>query len=142
MFNCKVCGKTTETSTALTATTGASSLTFSQVLDKLVKEEQLTQAFKNIDFSNGNLCRVCKYFVSTLDRLQKDLVEVKTLILSLFKNEYFELTSDNAAGEKEKAEVLHQPKALGMKKKSGSTERKNISETPSLERIVTDSKKK
>ena len=135
-----VCGKTTDTSTKLTATTGVSSLTFLQVLDKLVKEEQLTPAAKN--FSTGILCKVCKYFVSTLDRLQKDVVEVKTLILSLFKNEYFELASDTKAGEKEKAEVLHQPKALGMKKKSGSTERKNISETPSLERIVTDSKKK
>ena len=128
MLNCSVCGKTTETSTALTATTGASSLTFSQVLEKLVKEE-LTQAFKNIDFSNGNLCRVCKYFVSTLDRLQKDVVEVKTLILGLFKNEYFELESDTAARGKEKAEVLHQPKAGGMKKKIGSTGRKHTSES-------------
>ena len=122
MLNCSVCGKTTETSTALTSTTGASSLTFSQVLDKLVKEEQLTQAFENIDFSPGILCTVCKYLVSTLDRLQKDMVEVKTLILSLFENEYFEMTSDNAAGEK--------GKAGGTTKRSRSTERKKQIRNP------------
>ena len=130
MQNCSVCGKTTETSTALASTTVASSLTFSQVLDKLVKEEQLAHP----DFSTGIICTICKYFVSTLVRLQEDVVEVKTLILSLFKNEYSDIKSGNKTVEEGNIEV-YQPNAGGTKKKMGTAEVNNESETLSIERI-------
>ena len=120
MLNCSVCGKTSGTSTVLAATTGASSLTFSQVLDKLVNEGEVAQAFKNKDFSSGILCTVCTYLVRTQDRLQKDVAEVKTLILSLFKNEHIELTSDKAQREKETSEVLYQQGAVGTEKTRGT----------------------
>ena len=83
--------KKKEASTDITAATGVSSSTFSAVLEKLFKDDQLASAATNIDFSRGFLCQVCRYFVSTLDRLEKEVIDVRNIIFNLFKNECIEI---------------------------------------------------
>ena len=91
----------------MTAATGASSSSFSDILNKLVKEEQLAQTIE--DFSNGFLCSVCKEFVYKIDRLQQELVDVKSSVVQLIKNnECFEKERGVESVKKENLELIHQ----------------------------------
>ena len=90
----------------MATTTGASSSTFSSVLEKLVTEEQLIQMAKNSEFLRGFLCLVCKDYIIALDRLQNEVVDVKKSIVWLFKNN--EHIEKKNMVEQEKAEAIYQ----------------------------------
>ena len=104
----------------MTATIGASSSTFSAVLDKLFKDEPLASAATNMDFSRGVLCPVCRYFVRTLDRLEKEMIDVKNLIFSLFKNECIEVNNDENV---EKESEIQRTNVEETQKKCNSVDR-------------------
>ena len=97
--DCSLCSNITEISSnkwELMATTGVSNQTFSDVLNKLFKEERLSPSF-----SRGFLCTVCKDFVGDLDRLQHEVVAVKKWIISAFKK-----TKHNETKNKETVEIV------------------------------------
>lgn len=84
--NCLLCSEVTESSGIiwdLLSTTGASKYTFSMVLNTLFKEEELSLTLP--DLSEGHLCKVCKEFVSELDRLQHQVLGVKKSIMDILK---------------------------------------------------------
>ena len=126
--------KRKESSTDITATTGASSSTFSAVLDKLFKDEPLASAATNMDFSRGVLCPVCRYFVRTLDRLEKETIDVKNLIFSLLKNDCIEVNNDENV---EKEGEIHKTNVEETQKKCNSIDRtKNSSKVTILTNTV------
>ena len=113
----------------LTTNTGASNSTFADVLTKLVTEEQVNQTAKKLDFSMGCLCEVCKDVVSTLDRLQQELFDVKSLILSWINNiEHFDEKNMVEKKEMERVEVKNQTLPGKIKKINGSKDEKKKSE--------------
>jgi thiol-disulfide isomerase/thioredoxin len=113
----------------MTTHTGASNSTFADVLTKLVTEEQVTQTAKNLDFSMGCLCKVCKDVVSTLDRLQQELFDVKSLILGWIANiEHFDEKNMVAKKDTAKAEVTNQNLPGKIKKINGSTAKRGEKE--------------
>ena len=93
-----MCGEITELDNKwdLMVTTGNSMHTLSDVLKKLFKEEKLSPSSLN-----GFLCTVCKDFVGDLDRLQNEVVAVKSWIISAFKK-----TKQNEAKNKEAFEMV------------------------------------
>ena len=60
--------------------------TFSAVLGKLFRKEQLGQGLGEEDFSTGTLCTPCKDSVINLFRLQQELREVKNGVVSTYLN--------------------------------------------------------
>jgi hypothetical protein len=107
----------------MTANTGASNLTFLDVLDKLFREEQMPAIAQNPYVSSGFLCTVCKDFVTALDQLQHEVVDVKNSIVSLYKkNEHIEEKNTVEQEEKEKTEVIFQTMVVKCKKFSGSND--------------------
>ena len=129
---CSLCGKKTNTgSTAwdMTNHTGASNSTFADVLTKLVTEEQVTQTAKNLDFSMGCLCKVCKDVVSTFDRLQHELFDAKSLILGWIKNiEHFDQKNIVEKKETERVKVINQTLPGKIKKINVSNDSQKKSE--------------
>ena len=69
----------------MTDTLGTTQYTFSDVLKKLFKKEQLPPKLTEKDFSKGLLCSGCKHMVDDLFRLQYELRDVKNEIVSTFK---------------------------------------------------------
>ena len=69
--------------TAASNSSSVSSTTFSDVLSKLIQEEHHRLSIVNTNFLTGILCSICKEFVRTLERLQKEVVKFKTSIIQM-----------------------------------------------------------
>jgi len=106
---CSLCGKTMEASSTvwdMSAGSGPSCFSFAAVVEKLIKEEQLTETFTNTDFLRGILCTVCKDIVTILDKLQSEVVKVKSSIISMLRNN--EHIEKKNVVEQGKAEAIYQ----------------------------------
>jgi hypothetical protein len=121
----------------MTTHTGTSNSTFADVLTKLVIEEQVTQSAKSLDFSMGCLCKVCKDVVSTFDRLQHELFDVKSLILGWIANiEHFGEKNMEKRTEKKLNEEECTSKSKGKK-----TPRKEVTNGHASQNIIIRSKR-
>ena len=77
----------------------------------------------------GCLCKVCKDVVSTFDRLQQELFDVKGLILGWIANiEHFDEKNMVSKKETKRVEVLNKTLAGKIKKTNGSIDSKTKSE--------------
>ena len=94
-MTCSLCRNVVDDYTDIQDIIGTSGSTFSSVLQQLFKEEPPAPSVRKLDFSRGCLCPICKYFVYTLTRLEKEVNDVKCLIFTLFKNECSEVRNEN-----------------------------------------------
>jgi len=116
-FLCSLCGEITEQDNKwdFGVTTGVSKHTFSDVLNNLFKSEKMSPSWMN-----GFLCTVCKDFVGDLDRLQNEVVAVKSWILSAFKK-----TKQNEVKNKKAIEINFDEKNTFVSLKKDTKVEKN-----------------
>ena len=139
---CSLCGKTMEPSSTvfdMTANTGPSSQSFTAVVEKLITEEQLAETFTNTDFLRGILCTVCKDIVAILDKLQSEVVKVKSSIISMLKNNKH--IEKKNVDQQVKAEAIYQTivgkwrtgESGNSQICQGNTQTRNVADTNAIE---------
>jgi len=117
---CFLCEKLgTDSTCSITDTIGTTPFTFTDVLRKLFKKEQLPAQLTKKDFSTGLLCSGCKDLVDELFRLQHELRGVKNEIVDTFKRS---VKSKKKNKEEKPLEV--KPEEAPVKKKEKKKENK------------------
>ena len=111
----------------ISSCTGASNITYSDILSQLITENNLTQQLPNADHDlcSGVLCDVCKDLVRCLVRLQTEVTKVKNSIVKLLRNN----ENIERRVEQEKAEAIYQT-IVGKYKNTAKTGDEKVSETP------------
>ena len=85
--SCLMCRKSTKTPTDIMMPTLCSNLTYFEVLSKLLQEAQDKNISKNVNISGGCICQICKYLITNLLKLQKEMEEIRNIVLSMLMSE-------------------------------------------------------
>merc|ERR1711915_532310 len=83
---CFLCGEEKECCCEVSEVLENGEYAFSDVLERLFSKETLPPRLVTKDYSEGLLCAYCKYLVSDLFRLQRELKMCKNIVLKTFIN--------------------------------------------------------